>query len=79
MVDGFINKEPKGFRRRMVRTVEEGWAVPCFPREQHFMAAMTKAGFTDIAVCVLQLACGPFGTPWPAADGLDEAEMRSQA
>jgi|JI9StandDraft_1071089.scaffolds.fasta_scaffold03047_5 cyclopropane fatty-acyl-phospholipid synthase-like methyltransferase len=50
LVDGFISKEPQGFRRRMVRTVEEGWAVPCFPREQHFLAAMTKAGFTDIAV-----------------------------
>jgi cyclopropane fatty-acyl-phospholipid synthase-like methyltransferase len=50
LVDGFMLKPATGWRRRMVRTVERGWALPCFPQRGAFIAAMEQAGFVDIRV-----------------------------
>ncbi|MBK8227238.1 MAG: methyltransferase domain-containing protein [Flavobacteriales bacterium] len=50
LVDGFLLKPANGWRRRMVRTVERGWALPCFPQRAAFIAAMEQAGFVDIRV-----------------------------
>ncbi len=59
LVDGFIVKPPTGLRKRMVRTVEDGWAVPCFPRQQAFMRAMERVGFTDIRITDLSYRVAP--------------------
>lgn len=50
LVDGFIEKAPEGIRGQMVRTVEEGWAVPCFPRRQAFISSLEQLGFSDITI-----------------------------
>jgi len=50
LVDGFIAKPPIGLRRKMVRTVEEGWAVPCFPQRQAFLRSLEQIGFVEITV-----------------------------
>jgi cyclopropane fatty-acyl-phospholipid synthase-like methyltransferase len=59
LVDGFIIKPPTGVRASMVRTVERGWAVPCFPRQNAFVQAMERAGFTDIAITDLSWNVAP--------------------
>lgn len=48
LVDGFLLKRPRGPRAALVRTVEEGWALPCFPHREAFMDALERAGFVDI-------------------------------
>ena len=50
LVDGFLLKKPTGLRVQMVRTVEQGWALPSFPHRAAFLREMTDAGFTDITV-----------------------------
>ncbi len=55
LVDGFIMKEPGTFRGRLLKTVEEGWAVPCFPRLKAFTTALERQGFRDIQVEDLSL------------------------
>jgi len=50
LVDGFLLKRPSGIRKRMVRTVEQGWALPCFPQRDAFIDALDAHGFTDIRV-----------------------------
>lgn len=59
LVDGFLMKLPKGRRRRMVRTVERGWALPCFARHDAFIAAMKHAGFMDIRITDLSWNVAP--------------------
>ena len=59
LVDGFILKPPDGLRERMVRTVERGWAVPCFPRQGSFIRALERAGFTDIRISDLSWNVAP--------------------
>lgn len=59
LTDGFILKEPKGWRRRMMRTTERGWAVPCFLRYQAFINAMARAGFAGIRMHDLSWRVGP--------------------
>ncbi|MEZ4738587.1 MAG: methyltransferase domain-containing protein [Flavobacteriales bacterium] len=92
LTDGFIQKPPTGFRKGMVRTVEEGWAVPCFPRQQAFLRDMRKAGFTNIMVKDLSFRvalCALHGLPLMAwtevqrrfagepIDELERAHLRS--
>lgn len=48
MADGFLVKETSGIRERMVRTVEAGWALPCFPQRDAFLQALEQAGFEEI-------------------------------
>jgi cyclopropane fatty-acyl-phospholipid synthase-like methyltransferase/ribosome modulation factor len=50
MADGFLMKPANGFRVGIVRTVEKGWALPCFPQRDAFLHALQAAGFTDIRV-----------------------------
>lgn len=50
LMDGFIMKEPGAVRGRMLKIVEDGWAVPCFPRLKAFTAALERQGFHDIEV-----------------------------
>lgn len=50
LVDGFLLRRPGGWRGRMVRTVERGWAVPCFPERSAFTARMEALGFTDVTI-----------------------------
>ncbi len=59
LVDGFIMQPPTGLRERLVRTVERGWAVPCFPRQQAFVRAMERAGFADITITDLSWNVAP--------------------
>ena len=59
MTDGFIMKPPTGIRKSAVRTVEQGWAVPCFPRQQAVLREMRKAGFTNIEVKDLSYRVAP--------------------
>lgn len=59
LVDGFLISEPHGWRRRMVRTVEQGWALPCFAQRDAFVAAMERAGFTDIRITDLSWNVAP--------------------
>jgi cyclopropane fatty-acyl-phospholipid synthase-like methyltransferase len=59
LVDGFILKPPTGLRKRMVRTVEKGWAVPCFPRQQAFVRALERVGFADIRIADLSYRVAP--------------------
>lgn len=59
VADGFIQKPPTGLRRKVVRTVEEGWAVPAFPRQQAFLRSLRQAGFTDIEVRDLSFRVAP--------------------
>jgi cyclopropane fatty-acyl-phospholipid synthase-like methyltransferase len=92
LTDGFIQKPPTGLRKRVVRTVEEGWAVPCFPRQQALLRDMRKAGFTDIVVKDLSYRvapCAMHGLPLMAwaeiqrrlagepIDDLERAHLRS--
>jgi len=66
LVDGFILKPPSGLRRHAVRTVESGWAVPCFPREKAFRRELEQAGFTNIQVTDLSwnvALCAAHGIP----------------
>ncbi len=66
LVDGFIVRPPTGMRRRAVRTVEQGWAVPCFPRQRAFTRELERAGFTDIKVTDLSYRvalCALHGLP----------------
>lgn len=59
LTDGFILKEPNGWRARMMRTTERGWAVPGFPRFNAFVQAMNRVGFTDIQVKDLSWRVAP--------------------
>jgi cyclopropane fatty-acyl-phospholipid synthase-like methyltransferase len=59
LVDGFLISVAQGWRRRMVRTVEQGWALPCFAQRDAFIAAMERAGFTDIRVTDLSWNVAP--------------------
>ncbi|MBK9175862.1 MAG: methyltransferase domain-containing protein [Flavobacteriales bacterium] len=59
LVDGFLLKRPQGWRRRMVRTVERGWALPCFAQRDAFVAAMKHEGFTDIRITDLSWRVAP--------------------
>lgn len=66
LVDGFIMKPPAGLRRRAVRRVERGWAVPCFPRERAFRRELEHAGFTNIQITDLSwnvALCAAHGLP----------------
>jgi cyclopropane fatty-acyl-phospholipid synthase-like methyltransferase len=66
LVDGFIMKPPTGLRRRAVRTVEQGWAVPSFPRERAFRRELERAGFTNIQFTDLSwnvALCAAHGLP----------------
>lgn len=59
LTDGFILNEPTGWRERMMRTTERGWAVPCFPRFNAFLKAMERVGFTNIRVRDLSWRVAP--------------------
>lgn len=59
LVDGFLLKRPKGWRKRMVRAVEQGWALPCFAQRNAFIVAMKREGFTDIRVTDLSRTVAP--------------------
>ena len=59
LTDGFIMKQPKGFREQMVRMVEMGWAVPCFPQLNAFLRAMEDAGFRDVRITDLSYRVAP--------------------
>jgi cyclopropane fatty-acyl-phospholipid synthase-like methyltransferase len=59
LVDGFILEPPTGTRKRMLRTVERGWAVPAFPRKAAFLKAMEDAGLSDIQVTDLSWNVAP--------------------
>ncbi|MDQ3100901.1 MAG: methyltransferase domain-containing protein [Bacteroidota bacterium] len=50
LVDGFIMKPPGHVRGRLLKIVEGGWAVPCFPRLKAFTAALERQGFRDIQI-----------------------------
>ncbi len=50
VADGFVLKSPEGYHKRMLRTVERGWALPCFPRREPFLRELRDAGFHQIRV-----------------------------
>ncbi len=58
LTDGFIVRPPTGWRGRMVRTVEQGWAVPLFPRLRRFLQALEAQGFRDITTRDMSLRMG---------------------
>lgn len=57
--DGFLVKEPRGLRKRMVNTVAKGWALPCFPELDEFKQALETNGFTDVRVEDISWRMGP--------------------
>jgi cyclopropane fatty-acyl-phospholipid synthase-like methyltransferase len=59
MVDGFLMKEPNGFRKKIVDTVATGWAVLSFPRLTAFTAELRAQGFTDVQVTDMSWRMGP--------------------
>lgn len=59
MTDGFLMKEPKGWRGLLVDTVAKGWALPCFPKLADFTEALLANGFTDVRVEDLSWRMGP--------------------
>jgi SAM-dependent methyltransferase len=65
LVDGFLLRPPMGNRARMVRTVEEGWALPCFPRREAFIGALAANGFVDIRVRDLSWKVSPCAAHGP--------------
>lgn len=65
LVDGFLLRPPMGNRARMVRTVEEGWALPCFPRREAFIGALAANGFVDIRVRDLSWKVAPCAAHGP--------------
>jgi hypothetical protein len=93
--DGFLVKEPHpGLRKRMVETITNGWALPCFPELKCFTRALEKNGFTDVQVEDLSWKMGPcalHGPPllvytlakrWLSGEGmepLEKAHLRSCA
>jgi tocopherol O-methyltransferase len=50
LTDGFLVKQPRGWRKKLVDTVATGWAVQQFPKLNSFTKALERAGFTDIRV-----------------------------
>lgn len=65
LVDGFLLKRPTGLRARLVRTVEEGWALPCFPKRDAFIDALDAQGFADIRVRDLSWSVAPCAAHGP--------------
>lgn len=65
LVDGFLLKRPAGLRARMVRTVEQGWALPCFPQRDAFIDALDAQGFADIRVRDLSWNVAPCAAHGP--------------
>jgi cyclopropane fatty-acyl-phospholipid synthase-like methyltransferase len=59
MVDGFLMKEPRGWRKKLVDTVARGWAVPRFPVLKDFTRTLEANGFTDVRVEDLSWRMGP--------------------
>ncbi len=81
LTDGFILKEPKGWRARMTKTTERGWAVPCFPRQRAFLSALTRAGFGDVKIFDLSWRVAPsalHGLPLLALTWLREFFSRTE-
>lgn len=50
MAGGFLLKEPRGWRRRLVRITTEGWAIERLADRDAFVRAMKQAGFEVIEV-----------------------------
>lgn len=50
MAGGFLLKEPRGWRARLVRTTTEGWAIERLAERDPFVRAMKQAGFEGIEV-----------------------------
>jgi MPBQ/MSBQ methyltransferase len=51
IVDGFTKRPRQDFNplfRRCLDSISEGWAVPCFPSLQPFLAKLESLGFTDV-------------------------------
>ncbi|MEO8067907.1 MAG: class I SAM-dependent methyltransferase [Flavobacteriales bacterium] len=66
MVDGFLMKQPRGWRKRLVDTVANGWALPCFPSLPDFTRALEENGFTDVRVEDLSMRIAPCAMhAWP--------------
>ena len=92
VADGFLVKQPTGFRKRVVDIVAKGWAVPCFPELNEFKTTLEANGFTDVKVGDWSLRMGPcalHGIPllaWAIVrqffrkgqmDALEKAHLRS--
>lgn len=76
LVDGFLLHEPRGWRKGLVGTVAEGWALPCFPKLRSFTKALERQGFTDVRVRDLSWRMGPcalHGLPLLARTALCQA------
>jgi SAM-dependent methyltransferase len=50
VVDGFVVRPADGIRASLLRMVEHGWALECFPRIKPFLAALERNGFHRIEV-----------------------------
>lgn len=59
VVDGFLLKRPRGMRGDLVETVEQGWALPCFPERGPFLEALSNCGFRNIHVEDLSFRIAP--------------------
>ena len=57
--DGFLVKQARGVRKRMVDTITNGWALPCFPDLACFTEALESNGFADVQVEDLSWKMGP--------------------
>lgn len=66
VTDGFLLREPRGWRKGLVDTVAHGWALDHFPKLRSFRNALVGAGFSDIHVRDLSWrmgACALHGLP----------------
>ncbi|MCB9183824.1 MAG: methyltransferase domain-containing protein [Flavobacteriales bacterium] len=50
MAGGFLLKEPRGWRRRLVSLTTEGWAIEHLAERDPFVRAMKQAGYEGIEV-----------------------------
>ena len=57
--DGFLVKQARGVKKRMVDTITNGWALPCFPDLACFTEALESNGFADVQVEDLSWKMGP--------------------
>lgn len=92
VMDGFLMREPRSWRKGLVDTVARGWALDHFPKLRSFTKALERAGLTDVHVRDLSFRMGPcalHGLPLlaftyledlfrrPRMDELERAHLRS--
>jgi SAM-dependent methyltransferase len=59
VMDGFLLKRPRGWRKPLVDAIADGWALPCFPGLHAFIAELWRQGFRNVDVKDISWRMGP--------------------